>query len=112
MTEVTELAVRSAKFASQRVDESGAGSLFHDGQHIASVDGSSSGDDDFLNNSFFWRLDFVLHLHRFDNSDALPCFALRLLGDEQTHDASGHRSDDPSRTFFVLRAGLAGTQGS
>ncbi len=55
--------------------------LVHDGQHVARIYCRADGRRHFLYNSLFWRLDFILHFHRFDHDEALARFHGRIFRD-------------------------------
>src|SRR6266849_6811426 len=81
--------------------------LFDDGQHVAGIYRHTCGRRYFLYDSPFWRLDFVLHFHRFDYDDALAGFDGGIFRDQQAHHAAGHESQDSPGSLFVSGSLLA-----
>src|SRR5713226_3913140 len=83
---------------------------FDDGQDVAGIYRRTCGRRYFLYDSPFWRLDFVLHFHRFDYDDALAGFDGGIFRDQQAHHAAGHGSQDFPGSLFVSGSFLARAQ--
>src|SRR6266404_7328003 len=87
-------------------------SSFHDGQHVAGVHRRAWHRRYLFHDPLFRRLDFVLHFHGFDYHDALAGFDFGIFCDQQTHDASGHRSQKFPGTLFVTASFITRAQGA
>lgn len=66
----------------------------NDAEHFTGVDGLAFFGVKILDCATFRRANFVLHLHRFDNEEALAGFDFISYLDEEAHHLAGHRSDD------------------
>ena len=66
----------------------------NDAEHFTGVDRLAFYDVKALDRAAFWRANFVLHFHGFDNQEALARFDLVSCLDEDTHDLARHGSED------------------
>jgi hypothetical protein len=71
----------------------------NDAEHFTGVDRLAFYDVKALDRAAFWRANFVLHFHGFDNQKALARFDLVSCLDEDTHDLARHGSEDLLAAF-------------
>src|SRR5437868_745968 len=76
--------------------------LLDDCQRVACVHGCPLRGDDLLYSALLWGLQFVLHLHRFDDDDTLASFYWRTCNSEYTNYLARHRSSNPFRSFRIV----------
>jgi hypothetical protein len=81
--------------------------LFNNGKHLVSVDRCSFGDANFEDAPGLWRLDLVLHLHRFDYDDPLTRGNLIAAPQENANDFPRHRSRELLLAFGTVFDGPA-----
>src|SRR6516225_2222875 len=81
--------------------------LLDDGEDVSGVHVGTGGDDDLADDAFSWGLDFVLHLHGFDDQDTLAGLDFGAFRNQKTEDLARHGSDELARAFAVVGAGAA-----
>ena len=76
-------------------------------EHLIGVDGSAFTDANLDYVARLWRLDFVLHLHRFDHNDALTLSYLISRSKQHANDFPGHRRNQFLPAFGSVLNGWA-----
>ena len=71
----------------------------NDAEHFPGVDRLAFFDVKALDRAAFWRANFVLHFHGFDNQEALARLDFVSCLDEDTHDLARHGSEDLLAAF-------------
>ena len=87
------------------VRELAGGLLFDYGKDLVGVDGRSFSYANLNHAAGLWRLDFVLHLHRFDYYDALTLCYFIARGKQHSYDFSRHRRDQILPAFDAVLDG-------
>src|SRR5215470_17191284 len=76
----------------------------YDRENVTGVDVGTRCELNLLHDALSWRLDLVLHLHRFHHDHALASLHLGAFGDKHSHYLPRHWSDKLSRTAVGSRA--------
>ena len=87
-----------------RAPEQASRLSLHYSEHLVGVDGRSFRNPELNDAAGLWRLDFILHLHRFYNDDTLAQHYFITCAKQHSHDSSGHGRDKVLAPFdSVLR---------
>ena len=84
--------------------------LLDDCEEVSGVDGGGFLDGNLCDFALLGGLDLVLHLHGFDDDQALTGFDLIAFGGDDADDFSGHGSDDFGGASFGSGGGAAAAQ--